>query len=326
MYQIWYEHPSESYPKFRGYKMRKWDKITSYVFHKKLKEVISYADEYPKYKNIFLLDDKRFSFSRFDIFTHFDTTFGLKDLQDIIKQKWDTEKKKHGLSWEKLVSYIDTIYVNGESKKYIIGETGDIFFRLYMIYIEKISLYQFNSIYGDVLKNKKVTIVPQSFHSLLFLRNTLKKENFLLMYITDTYCKVIKEENGFYQNIEFLNLWTHALRQMYKDNDILEYRNKPYQDIEINELAKNLVKKTLHFYVQLLCKRLFDKNLAGTDIILVSSVIKNEHFLEVFNEEYKKYTNNYIVPFHSSDKINTYGQSREPEDMDALVMMNRLKL
>lgn len=326
MYQIRYEQFSESYPKFRSYKTRAWAKISSYIFHKKLKEIISYADEYPKYKNIFLLDDNRFSFARFDIFEHFDEKFSLQDLQDIIRQKWNIEKKRHELNWEKLVSYIDTIYVNGEAKKYVIGEKGDIFFRLYMVYIQKTTLNQFNSTYGNVLKTKEVTILPQSFHSLLFLRNTLKKENFLLMYITDTYCKVIKEENWFYQSIDVLNLGTHALRQMYKDNDILEYRNKSYDDIEANELAKNLVKKTLQFYVQLLCKRMFDKNLVWTDIILVSSAIKNGHFLEVFNDEYNKYANNYIVPFHYSNQISTYGQQREPEDIDALVMMNRLNL
>ncbi|NOZ44041.1 MAG: hypothetical protein GXP45_02690 [bacterium] len=206
MYQIRYEHFSESYPKFRNYKIREGQKISSYIFHKNLKQTIDYASEYPKYKNIFLLDDSRFSFVRFDIFEHFEEKFRLKDLQDIIKQKSDEQERNLAIKSQKLVSYIDTIYVDGESKKYVIGEKGDIFFRLYMIYISKTTLNNFNSHYGNVLQTKEVTILPQAFHSLLFLRDTLKKENFLLMYITDAYCKVIKEENGFYQSIEVLNL------------------------------------------------------------------------------------------------------------------------
>lgn len=195
-----------------------------------------------------------------------------------------------------------------------------------MIYVQKTTLNIFNSYYGDVLEQAKTTILPQSFHSLLFLRNTLQKESFLMMYITDTYCKIIKEENGFYKDIEVLNLGTNALRQMYKDNDILDFWCKDAAEIESNPLANNLVKKSIEFYVQLLCKRMFDKNLVGTDIILISPIIKNVHFLQNFNEEYAKYTNNYIVPFHYSDKIDTYDKEREPEDIDALVMMNRLKL
>ena len=34
-------------------------------------------------------------------------------------------------------------------------------------------------------------------------------------------------------------------------------------------------------------------------------------------------TNNYIVPFHHSEKLNTFGKVREPDDMDAIILMNR---
>ena len=34
-------------------------------------------------------------------------------------------------------------------------------------------------------------------------------------------------------------------------------------------------------------------------------------------------TNNYVVPFHHSDKLNTFGKVREPDDMDAIILMNR---
>jgi len=84
--------------------------------------------------------------------------------------------------------------VNGEPKKYVIGEQGQIFFRLYMMYLHKTTLNVFNSFYGDVMDQQGVTILPQSFYSMLFLRDALKKENFLLMYIADNYCKVIKQE------------------------------------------------------------------------------------------------------------------------------------
>jgi len=47
------------------------------------------------------------------------------------------------------------------------------------------------------------------------------------------------------------------------------------------------------------------------------------HFIETFNEEYKKMTNNYVVPFHHSEKLNTFGKIREPDDMDAIILMNR---
>jgi len=92
VYQIRYEHFSENYPKFRAYKIRDAETMQMAVLHKDLRSTIAYAREYPKYKNIFLLDESRFAFSRFDIFQDYDRKFTLTDLQDIIREKCDTHK------------------------------------------------------------------------------------------------------------------------------------------------------------------------------------------------------------------------------------------
>ena len=110
---------------------------------------------------------------------------------------------------------------------------------------------------------------------------------------------------------------------MYKDNSIVQYRYKEYQFIESNPLAKSLVTETLQFYSQLFCKRLYEKNFVGNDVIVISPITNNVHFLEIFNAEYRKFTNNYILPFHHSDVLNNYSKTWEPEDMDALVLINR---
>jgi len=326
MFQIRYEHYSESYPKFRWYKIRPQQQVQKFIYHKSLSKIIDYAQEYPRYKHIFMLDESRFNFFRFDVFEHFDKKFTLNDLQKIIKYRCDSKKKEYNLDWEKLVSYIDTIYINWEEKKFVIWKKWDIFFRLYIVYIQKKSLNLFKSTYWDLSKMQDINIVPQSFHSLMFLRNTLNKESFLILYITDAYCKAIKVNNWFYEKIEVLNLGLSALKQMYNDNDIQEYRYKSDEQIDSNALAKSLVKKTLEFYIQLITKRLHDNNFTWTDIILVSPIIKNWHFVELFNQEYLTYCNNYIVPFHHSEQLESYGNDREPEDMDWLIYINRKKL
>ena len=219
--------------------------------------------------------------------------------------------------------YVDSIHVNGEEKKHVIGETGEIFFRLYIVYLHKQTMNSINSVYGNLLEIKNITILPQSFHTLLFLRNNLKKDNFILLYITENSCKAIKIQNGFYHTVEMLNLGMGALKQMYKDNGIVQYWYKTYDFIESNPLAKGLVKDTLQFYSELFCKRFHEKNLTWTDVIVISPITKNVHFIEIFNEEYKKMTNNYVVPFHHSAMLNTFGKIREPDDMDAIILMNR---
>jgi len=325
MYQLRYEFFSESYPKFSSYKIRQHHDIQKYVFHKDLKEILRHTTEYPKYKHIFLLDEKRFSFARFDVFKTTERNFTIQDLQWCIKEYGDNYKKQHGIIGKKLTSYIDTIYVNGEEKKFVIGESWDIFFRLYIVYLDRVVLNDFNSIYGNVLANKNISIVPQSFYTLNFLRSSLQKENFMLLEITESHCKVIKEQDWFYHKVDQLNLWIDALKQMFKDNDILDYRNKTYEEIESNNLAKTLVIRTITFFIELLNKRMYQKNLIWSDILVLSPLIKNGHFIEIFNKDYRKYTNNYIVPFHYSDKLEKFNQTRNPQDMHPLIYINSKK-
>jgi hypothetical protein len=112
-------------------------------------------------------------------------------------------------------------------------------------------------------------------YTALFLRNTLKKDNFLLLYIRETQVKAIKVVHGFYEHMYTLNLGINAVKKMYKDNGIEQYRYKDYDFIENNELAKQLVQETLEFYSQLLCKWLQDNVCSNNDIILISSMTKN---------------------------------------------------
>jgi len=320
---IRYEHLSESHPSFRVYKIREQEQILQYVLHENLVKISDESREYPKYTHYFMLDESRFSFFRFDVFQKFEKKFTYQDLKDIIEEKCDATKKHHDVDGERIMVYVDNIHADGEEKKHVIGESGEIFFRLYIVYLNKKTMNIMNSTYGNIFSIKNINILPQSFHTLLFLRNNLKKDNFVLLYITENSCKAIKIQNGFYHSVETLNLWMSALKQMYKDNGIVQYRYKTYDFIESNTLARDLVKETLQFYSELFCKRFKEKNLIWTDVIVISPITKNVHFIETFNEEYKKMTNNYVVPFHHSEKLNTFGKIREPDDMDAIILMNR---
>jgi hypothetical protein len=323
MFYIRYEYLSESYPRFRVYKSRENEKVLPYVIHESFSDVVRQSEIYPKYQHFFMLDESRFAFFRFDVYETKAEKFTLQDLKQVIDEKTASTKKQHNVNGERIMAYVDTIYVNGEEKKYVIGETGEIFFRLYIMYLDKKSINTINSTYGNFFEIKNTTFIPESFHTLLFLRNSLKKDNFVLLYINETFCKAINVRNGFYESVETLNLGLSALKQMYKDNWIVQYWYKEFDVIESNPLAKSLVTETLQFYSQLFCKRLQEKNFVGNDVIVISPITKNVHFIDIFNAEYKKLNNNYIVPFHHSKLLETFDRERDPDDMDALILMNR---
>lgn len=324
MIQIWSEYYSKENPRFRVYKIRE-KQIQQYYVHESLKDCIKTSSEYPKYEHIFLLDENRFSFFRFDIFQNIEQKITIDDLQKIIKEKQDFIQQESKWDINFVSSYIEDIFVNWEKKGFVIWEQWEIFFRVYFIYIESITLNTFCSQYYNALECKNLTILPQSFHTSLFLRRTLSRENFLLLYITEWFVKAVKIENGFYSSVERLNLGLNSLKQMYKDNGISQYRYKSYEEIEDNPFARDLVINTLEFYASLLCKWLEEKWHKSNDIFVISHIVNNTHFMEIFNKQYKKLTNNYIIPFHSSDKLETFQRKWEPDGMDTLIYLNHEK-
>lgn len=323
MHYIRYEYFSEVYPRCNVFKLREESELQTYTLHEALPNIIRKSYEYPKYNHFFLLDESRFSFFRCDITEDFEQAITIKDLNQIIQDKVLETKTMHSIEGIVVTNYIDTIFINGEQKKFIIGAKGQVFFRLYIVYLRKQSLNIFNSVYGHVLAHKEVQILPQSFHTVFFLRESLKKENFVLLYITENYCKAVSIKNGFYSWFDTINLGISSLKQMYKDNGVVQYRYKEYEVIEANPLAKSLVVETIEFYAELLSKWLYEKALSGSDVVVISPITKNEHFIEIFDKAYRKISNNYIVPFHHSDLLNTFGRNREPEDMDSLVFVNQ---
>jgi hypothetical protein len=66
-----------------------------------------------------MLDESRFSFFRYDMFKTYTETFTLKDLDDIVAEKVESIQ---GAGGEKIMTYIDTIHVDGQEKRFVIGE------------------------------------------------------------------------------------------------------------------------------------------------------------------------------------------------------------
>jgi hypothetical protein len=57
--------------------------------HEDFHKIIDKTLDLPKYDHTFLLDESRFSFFRFDVFTESEDKFSLQDLQKITQEKMD---------------------------------------------------------------------------------------------------------------------------------------------------------------------------------------------------------------------------------------------
>jgi len=296
--------------------------LQNYLLYEPLSNIIYTTTQYPKYKHIFLLDDQRFVFFSYDTQFNADHKLTITDVQSMIQDKiYEAEKETKE---QFLFSHIDDIFVNWEEKQFLIWEEGEISCRIILVFLNRETCGVFNDRFWDYQSQKNIEIYPESFQTITYLRNNLHMDDFLLLYIRDSHCKWVLVENWFYKRIESLNLWVNALMQMYKDNWISKYWYKNYEEIEDNPFAKNIVVQTLEFYSHMLCKWINEKWFWLQNIFVVSSIMKNWHFMETFNKTYSKEHNKYIVPFHYSDSLDQFWRTWEPEDIDALIYANRV--
>lgn len=322
MFYLRQENYDPKYPKFRVIKSQAEFWLQNYLLYEPLSNIISTITQYPKYKHIFLLDDQRFSFFSYDISFTVETKLSFNDIQTIVQKKIFIAEKQTKEKF--LFSHIDSITVNWEEKQFLVWESWEISCRIILIFISRETCSVFNDRLWDFQSQKNIEIYPESFQTITYLRNNMHMNDFLLLYIRDSHCKWVLIENWFYSRIDSINLWVNALMQMYKDNWISKYRYKNYEEIESNQFAKNLVVQTLEFYSDMLCKRINEKEFWNHNIFVVSSIMKNWHFMEIFNKRYSQNNNKYIVPFHYSEELDQFGRTWEPEDIDALIYANRI--
>ena len=322
MFYLRQENYDPKYPKFRVIKSQAEFWLQNYLLYESLSNIIASTTQYPKYNHIFLLDDQRFAFFSYDINFTSENKLTISDIQLIVQEKIiDAEKQTK----EKfLFSHIDSIFVNWKEKQFLIWESWEISCRIILVFLNRETCSIFNDRFWDFQSQKNIEIYPESFQTISYLRNNMQMDDFLLLYIRDSHCKWVLIQNWFYSRIESLNLWVNALMQMYKDNWISKYWYKNYEEIENNQFAKNIVVQTLEFYSDMLCKWINEKEFWNHNIFVVSSIMKNGHFMEIFNKLYSKDNNKYIVPFHYSEELDQFGKTWEPEDIDALIYANRV--
>ena len=323
MFYFRQENFDPKYPKFRVLKAQENYGIQNYTLYENLPSIIESSLSYPQYQHVFLLDDQKFEFFTFDFCYYFEEKISYWTLQNLIEEKILYANRQTRETF--LFSHIDDIFVNGVSKQFVIWEKGEVKFQIILVYLKRLTCLEFDDKYGDFQNKKNIEIYPETFQTINFLKKNIHQNDFLLLYIRDSHCKGLVIENGTYAKMETINLGVNSLMQIYRDNGISKYWYKNYEEIENNPFAKDIVFKTLKFYSEMLCWWIKETWIGGKNVFVISSIMKNVHFMEIFNKEYHQSYNNYIVPFHYSDKLDRLWRQWEPEDIDVLVFLNTLK-
>lgn len=150
-----------------------------------------------------------------------------------------------------------------------------------------------------------IEIYPESFFTQQFLKHSIKKDHFQLLYLYDESIKLITLERGFYSSRNTMSLGVKILKQIYRENSILQYFDKFEEEIEHNAVAKDLIEQSVDFYAQMVCNRLREHMQLKQDVFFVSSLIKNTPFMNAFKHHYSKTINGFVVPFNPINSLST---------------------
>lgn len=261
-------------------------------------------------KKVILLDEQRFS--------RFATPIAFCALKPCTAQDMyqviDPIVQKYG--WhhsEKLFYHIDAITVNWQEVDYYIWQKWDIRCMIHVIALQRDDWYIAKSVFWKDIE--QVSIYPSSFFTLHHIKQSLNKQNGTLLSIWQYHSKRIVFSNGMYQTCEMLDLGRQVLKDIYTENNIRDFFDANASSVQENTYAKWLVEQSVKFYVDMLLRRLRSYNTTW-DIFLVSNIVHNEFFMDMFSKSYQEFSQAFIVPINHIQWLKTYGRNRWPEEVD----------
>lgn len=261
-------------------------------------------------KKILLLDEQRFSWFATPLAFCAVKPCTVQDINKVIdpiitKYGWHTT--------EKLFYHIDGITVNGEATDYYMWKTWDIRCMMHIIALQRDDWYIAKSAFGKEIE--QIRIYPSSFFTLHHIKQALHKDTGTLLVIGQYYTKRIVFTNGKYQTCEMLDLGWQVLKDIYGENNIRDFFAATKSEVSENTYAASLVEQSVRFYVDMLIRWLRSTQTTG-NVFLVSDLVQNEYFMDMFSTTYQTYSQSFIVPLNHIKWLKTYGRKRWPEDID----------
>lgn len=302
--------------------------VTSNILKKSLNyniDKIKINDIDKKDKKIFLLDDERFNFYSFVVNKIFEKKITISDLKKIIDEKKNEININYWKPWIFILYSIWEITINNVEDEYIIWKSWIIKFRINFVYLNNTSVLSIkNILWNNFTNDLNLKILPNSFHTIHFLKEKLNKNNLNIVYIEENEIKLIIIENWFYSKIIKFWLWIDKLKSIFKDNNLSIVYYQTYKTNDFNDFTLNLINESFNFYINLLIKWLKENLWNWQDCIIISNLLENEFFIKTFNNEYTKNIKWFVLPFNYWQELNNIWKKWEPNKIDILITINNM--
>jgi len=293
------------------------------IFLKSLQQLIEEDWLNLKKKNIFLLPDHFFSFFTKTFKTSSNSPFSIWDLEEIINAYHNQIELKFGKQWPRVFYFLDEIFVNGTPQEFVLGEQGEILFRLNILFWQPSKYNTYKNIFWKNFFHPLVKFYPRSFFTYQFIKNSFKNHNFFLIYFLNEYTKAIQIKDGAIYKIEYLNFGISNFKQFLRENRLAYIQ---FLQDDFSGFQNNIVEQILNFTTNTIFnwfKTNFELSPASK-IYFISSLTDNRRFNETINNISSKQQLGFILPFKESKKLETFDNVRKWGDIDILTAINAL--
>lgn len=288
------------------------DHITIYTWHEtQLRKKISYdslADIVISLKKevekqtplIFLLDEQLFSYHSFDIHIRVEIPCSITYVKCLIDEKIRNINESAYVNSSYVTRRISHVLVNGTSKLSILWHAWDISFSLELCILTPawVSMCELLDRH-NTFENHRISWYPRNYFTLEYLKKHIKKQKYSFLLIEQETTQLIRVENGWYADVQYINIWIQLLKSCYKEHDVEKYFYTARDEVEQNQFLSRIVDEALSFFTNMLAKWVAQHIDTSAPLVVAWDVIQNPSFLPLFKDSYRVYGSWYIIPLQA---------------------------
>lgn len=172
----------------------------------------------------------------------------------------------------------------------------------------------------QIFDQQPLSIYPKSLYLIRHLTKHLHKRSFVLIYIREEHCQLCRVCDGYYTFIDQIGFGMRLLRSCYEEHEIGKYFYQGYDEVESNSFLKKLVAEAVSFFVDQLVKWMSQEIESSDDIIVVTDLLRNPSFFDLFQARLHQHTQGFVLPLTHLQGGRTVG-AIYPSDLNALAWM-----
>ena len=242
-----------------------------------------------------LVNEEYFDYYSYTISLTSPTPFAVKDLKEIIRQKYLLLQQKY---WR--TDIVRYYFIDGCMQEYcmtnhVLGKTWNLSFVLRVMVLQ----------HGHTLELQKhttlskITLIPKHLWLIQRIHYSLTKP-FTLLHFSENEIACLSVKWWWYTSIDTLPFGLSLLRESFKDHDLSAYLYNDIDRIEKNPLLRKSVEEVMTFFLTQVIGRMHQHAILGVPCVVITRFASHAVFMKILQQLSVSYQATSFIPFTSS--------------------------